>query len=187
MKLSEEQLAKRCDVLCEKYILIKDFVSNLGVPENYREDLIQEIFVAAYINIQKLNDLENLNSWLYRISYRKMILFGKAHRIRFETEISYPDYYGELGIDSVEDRYVWNAMDNYLTDEDLCEMINSLKEPAPYIIKLRFEMGFTLKEIADFLNVKYNTVKTIERRAFKKLKTMIEERGYGNHDGQKAQ
>lgn len=92
MKLSKEELMKRHDILCEKYILIKDFVSNLGVPENYREDLIQEIFVAAYINIHKLNDMDRLNAWLYRISYRKMILFGKAHRVRFEKEISYPDY-----------------------------------------------------------------------------------------------
>ncbi len=84
MKLSKEELMKRHDILCEKYILIKDFVSNLGVPENYREDLIQEIFVAAYINIHKLNDMDRLNAWLYRISYRKMILFGKAHRVRFE-------------------------------------------------------------------------------------------------------
>lgn len=187
MKLSKEELMKRHDILCEKYILIKDFVSNLGVPENYREDLIQEIFVAAYINIHKLNDMDRLNAWLYRISYRKMILFGKAHRVRFEKEISYPDYYGESGIESEEDKYVWSAMDNCLTDEELCEMINSHKPPAPYIIKLRFEMGFNLKEISDLLDMKYNTVKTIERRAFKRLKVMIEERGYRKHDGKEAQ
>lgn len=187
MKLSKDDLADRRDILCEKYVLIKDFVSNLGVPETYREDLIQEIFVAAYINIHKLNDMDKLNAWLYRISYRKMILFGRAHRIRFETEISYPDYYGESGIESEVDKDVWNAMNNCLTDEELCEMINSLKAPAPYIIKLRFEMGFNLKEISDLLDLKYNTVKTIERRAFKKLKAMIEERGYRRNDGKEAQ
>lgn len=187
MKLTKEELLRRRDILCEKYILIKGLVANLGVPESYREDLIQEIFVAAYINIHKLNDIERLDAWLYRISYRKMILFSKAHRIRFEREISYPDYYGKPGIESEEDSYVWKAMDNCLTDEELCEMINSLKAPAPYIIKLRFEMGFNLKEISDLLNMKYNTVKTIERRAFKKLKVMIEERGYRKHDGQEAQ
>ena len=66
-------------------------------------------------------------------------------------------------------------------------MINSLKPPAPYIIKLRFEMGFNLKEISDLLDMKYNTVKTIERRAFKRLKVMIEERSYRKHDGKEAQ
>lgn len=187
MKLSKYELMQRHDILCEKYVLIKDFVSNLGVPESYREDLIQEIFVTAYINIHKLNDMDRLNARLYRISYHKMIEFGKAHRIRFEKEVSYPDYYGELGIECEEDRYVWHAMDNCLTDEELCEMVMSLKAPAPYIIKLRFEMGFNLKEISDLLEMKYNTVKTIECRALKKLKAMIEERGYRKHDGKEAQ
>ena len=44
MKLSKEELMKRHDILCEKYILIKDFVSNLGVPENYREDFRGSIY-----------------------------------------------------------------------------------------------------------------------------------------------
>ena len=48
-------------------------------------------------------------------------------------------------------------------------------------------MGFNLKEISDLLDMKYNTVKTIERRAFKRLKVMIEERGYRKHDGKEAQ
>lgn len=187
MKLTKEQLLERHDVLCEKYLLIKGFVSNLGVPEIYKEDLIQEIFVAAYTNIHKLKDMSSLEPWLYRISYRKMILFSKVHRVRLEKEVPYPEHYGDSGIESEENKFIWSAMNNCLTDEELCSMILTLKPPAPYIIKLRFEMGFNLKEISDLLNLKYNTVKTIEYRALKKLKIMIEERGYRRNEGKKAQ
>lgn len=186
MKLSEDERQKRCDMLCEKYLLVYGFVTNLGVPDSYKDDLIQEIFVAAYLNIHKLKEMGSLEPWLYKISYRKMIHFSKLHRIRLEREFSYVDCYGDLEHKSNSNKQLWNTMDNWLRDEELCNMVSGLKPPAPYIIKLRFEMGFNLKEISDILDLKYNTVKTIEYRALKKLKVMIEERGYRQDEWEKA-
>lgn len=186
MKLSDDELQKRCDRLCEKYLLVHGFATNLGVPDSYRDDLIQEIFVAAYLNIHKLKNMDSLEPWLYKISYRKMIYFSKQHRLRLEREFSYGDCYKELETDRKSNKLLWNTMDNGLSDEELCDMVSSLKPPAPYIIKLRFEMGFNLKEISDILDLNYNTVKTIEYRALKKLKVMIEERGCRQDEGEKA-
>jgi len=56
----------------------------------------------------------------------------------------------------------------------LCQMIERLKPHGSEIIKLRFGAGFKLKEIAEMLDMNYNTVKTIESRALKRLKKMIE-------------
>ena len=74
---------------------------------------------------------------------------------------------------------VWDIIDGYFEDSDIAELVEKLKYPAPEIIRLRFVDGFTLKEIAEMLKLNYNTVKTIEYRAFKQLKMMIENEGKG--------
>jgi len=53
------------------------------------------------------------------------------------------------------------------SDEDLFEMVNSLKQPAPEIIRLRYVSELSMVEIAKLLKMNYNSVKTIERRAKK--------------------
>ena len=73
--------------------------------------------------------------------------------------------------------YKRQIIDGYFDDSDLSELVEKLKYPAPQIIKLRFVDGFMLKEISQMLGLKYNTVKTIEYRAFKQLKQMIENEG----------
>ena len=72
---------------------------------------------------------------------------------------------------------MWDIIDGYFEDSALSELVEKLKSPAPEIIRLRFVEGFMLKEISEMLGLKYNTVKTIEYRAFKQLKQMIENEG----------
>jgi RNA polymerase sigma factor (sigma-70 family) len=49
-----------------------------------------------------------------------------------------------------------------------------LAPPAPMILMLRFQHGFSLREIAEMLDMNYNTVKTITFRAVQQLKTRLQ-------------
>ncbi len=177
--ITEKEREERIDLLCEKYSLVKDLVAIFGVPEEYREDLVQDIMVSAYRNIHELREIEKLNSWLYKIAYRSAIFFSKERKLRLEREV-----YNDVLIEDIPDsssREAWELCDGFLEDEDLADMVASLKPPAPIIIRLRFGDGYSLKEIAEILNMNYSTVKVIEHRAFKQLKAMIIKGGKGRN------
>ncbi len=175
-KLSDEELAERVEILCENYGNVEYLVKVFNVPKNDREDVVQEIFVLAYRNIGQLKDMDCLDSWLYKIAYRYVLGIRRKYEIKEEAEFYYEDYPIELE-DLSSSKETWEIMDNDFTDETLVELINSLKPPAPEILRLRFKMGFTLKEIAVILDMNYNSVKTIESRALKRLRDKIEQRG----------
>lgn len=180
MKLSEKELEERIDRLCAQYSLIKDLVVIFGVPAEHRDDLIQDILVIAYKNLHSLREVEKMNSWLYKIAYRQTLLFSKERKLLLEREV----YGDENMIEDIPDcssKTAWEMCDGFFEDEEISDLVMRLKPPAPYIIKLRFVDGYTLKEIAEILDMKYNTVKVIEHRAFKKLKAMIIEGGNGKN------
>lgn len=180
MTLPNGELEERRETLCDQLGLVKDALSFFRVPEKYQEDLVQEIFIVAYRHIDKINDMSKLNSWLYKISYRKMLSFMQKQRALNEREVLFsPEEWEREEFNESEAILVWDIIDGYFEDSDIAELVEKLKYPAPEIIRLRFVDGFTLKEIAEMLKLNYNTVKTIEYRAFKQLKMMIENEGKG--------
>lgn len=183
VKLQDEELRKRQELLCENYSAIRSLVEHFGVPKNDQDDLIQEIFIKAYQNVHQLRDPEKMTSWLYKIAYRYIQKDKTKVSRRNDYEISLEAYPVELIERQVKGRHGWTVDDHYLfTDEMLLDMIGKLNATTQNIFRLRFEMGFTLLEISEILNMNYNTVKTIETRGFKKLKKMIEDRSMGNED-----
>ena len=183
MTLPSKELEERKDLLCDQLGLVKDALSFFRVPEKYKDDLIEEIFIVAYKNIDKINDISKLNSWLYKISYRKMFSFMQKQRALNEREVLYsPEEWEREEFRESEAILVWDIIDGYFDDSDIYELVEKLKYPAPQIIRLRFVDGFMLKEISEMLGLKYNTVKTIEYRAFKQLKQMIENEGKESED-----
>ena len=179
MKLSHDELAARQELLCEKYDSIKGLVRFFGVPVDIREDVVQEIFVLAYKHLYQLKDVESMDSWLYKIAYRHVLSHKKKNQKKEAFEVPLEDQLLNIKDESNAEK-VWHIAEYELSDEELIGMIDSLKPPAPDILRLRFKMGFTLVEIAKILDMNYNSVKTIEHRAFKKLKKMIEQRGKRN-------
>ena len=175
MTLPSKELEERREILCEQLGLVKDALCFFRVPEKYKDDLIQEIFIIAYRNIDKIDDMTKLNSWLYKISYRKMLSYMQKQRILNEREVLYsPEEWEREEFGESEAILVWDIIDGFFDDGELSELVEQLKYPAPQIIRLRFVEGFRLKEISEMLGLNYNTVKTIEYRAFKRLKQMIE-------------
>ena len=166
MTLPSKELEERKDLLCDQLGLVKDALSFFRVPEKYKDDLIQEIFIVAYKNIDKINDISKLNSWLYKISYRKMLSFMQKQRALNEREVLYsPEEWEREEFRESEAILVWDIIDGYFDDSDIYELVEKLKYPAPQIIRLRFVDGFMLKEISEMLGLKYNTVKTIDRKS----------------------
>lgn len=169
--MKEKELAERRAVLCEKYDKILGLTYHFGVSDSEREDVVQEVFVAAYLHLHQLKDIESMDSWLYKIAMRKAGKFGRKSKRKEENEVVYESCEQELD----KNRAAEYAAKLDFSDEDIFDMVNSLRPPAPEIIRLRYVSELRMVEIAELLKMNYNSVKTIERRARVELKRMISE------------
>lgn len=154
-------------MLCGKYENLRRLAVHFGLKGSDAEDAAQEIFILAYTNLHQLRDVEKMDSWLYKIAMRYIHRIHKVNRARREKELHYEDCFEQLEKKSVC-LYREEKLKTEIKEE-ASEMMAALSGPAAEIIRLYYEVGLTLKEISVRLQMNYNSVKTIKRRAFQKL------------------
>lgn len=171
-KLTREEHDARVKAICERWGMVKGFAAVCGVPPQHREDVVQEAMIMAYMKRDQLRDLDSVDGWLFRITKRMAAQFFAENKKQTEHELALEDW-EEMQEDGADAYAAWTAAEKRFSNEDLARMVERLPEPAPKVIWMRFAVGFSLKEIAELLEMNYNTVKTVERRALKKLQEMI--------------
>ncbi|WP_073202970.1 RNA polymerase sigma factor SigW [Gracilibacillus kekensis] len=139
------------------------------------EDIAQEAFIRAYINIQSFDENRKFSTWLYRIATNLTI-----DKIRKKK----PDYYLDAEIKGADglNMYAQLPADQALPEEEVesLEMqsyiqqeIMQLPEKYRTIIALRFINELSLKEISEILEIPVGTVKTRVHRGREALRKRL--------------
>lgn len=139
------------------------------------EDIAQEAFIRAYVNIHSYDLNKKFSTWLYRIATNLSI-----DRIRKKK----PDYYldAELAGSDGLTMYSQIAADAALPEDELetmelQELIQSeiMKLPDKYrsVIVLKYIEEFSLKEISGILDLPVGTVKTRIHRGREALRNQL--------------
>lgn len=139
------------------------------------EDIAQEAFLRAYVNIHSFDDRRKFSTWLYRIATNLTI-----DRIRKRK----PDYYLDAEVKGTDglDMYSQLPDDNRLPDKEAegMELRNYIHNeiaalPPKYrsIIILRYLEEFSLQEISDILDIPLGTVKTRIHRGREALRKKL--------------
>ncbi|MHA6259236.1 RNA polymerase sigma factor SigW [Sporosarcina sp. CAU 1771] len=126
------------------------------------EDIAQEAFVRAYINIHTFDQKRKFSTWLFRIATNLCI-----DRIRKKK----PDYYLDANVPGTEglDMYSQIAADGELPEDEVERMetqervqyeISKLPDKYRSVIVLRYIEELPLQEIGDILELPLGTVKT---------------------------
>lgn len=111
-------------------------------------DVCQKAMMKAMANINKYEDRGvPFTAWLYRIASNECNLFFRSQKKMVTVEI--------------EDKHVKSVMveikigdENSGSDQDkLMMMLSNLKPEQAEIIELRFFMGYSFKEIAEFYEI----------------------------------
>jgi RNA polymerase sigma-70 factor, ECF subfamily len=146
----------------------------LGNPHE-AEDIAQEAFIRAYINIHSYDSSKKFSTWLYRIATNLSI-----DRIRKKK----PDYYLDAEVAGGEGLTLYSqvAADVALPEDEvqyveLQEIIQEeiLKLPDKYrsVIVLKYIEELSLKEISEILDLPINTVKTRIHRGREALRKQL--------------
>ncbi|MDY0407132.1 RNA polymerase sigma factor SigW [Virgibacillus sp. 179-BFC.A HS] len=139
------------------------------------EDIAQEAFIRAYVNIHSYDEKRKFSTWLFRIATNLTI-----DRLRKRK----PDYYLDAQVKGTDglNMYSQLAADERLPEEQVQDMeLQSwisqeiAKLPAKYrsIIMLRYLEEFSLQEISDILDIPLGTVKTRIHRGREALRKKL--------------
>lgn len=155
-------LMKRYEARLLNYILK---ISNISREDG--EDILQEVFVKAY---QNLNDFDlnfKFSNWIYSIAHNTTISAFRKKKVRPQT-VSWEDEDLNNILESTLD--VENTSLQKLTYKQILKIINQLPLKYKDVLILKFVEGKDYQEISDILRKPMGTIATLINRAKKSLK-----------------
>lgn len=159
-------LMKRYEIKLLNYILK---ISNTSRED--AEDILQEVFVKAY---QNLNDFDlnfKFSNWIYSIAHNTTISAFRKKKVRPQT-VSWEDKDLDNILESALN--IEDANLQKLTYKHILKIINQLPLKYKDVLILKFVEGKDYREISDILHKPMGTIAALINRAKKSLKHKLE-------------
>ncbi len=155
-------LMKRYEAKLLNYILK---ISNISRED--AEDILQEIFIKAYQNLNDFDLNYKFSNWIYSIAHNATISAFRKKKVRPQT-VSWEDKDLNNILESTLD--VENTSLQKLTYKQILKIINRLPLKYKDVLILKFMEGKDYREISDILHKPMGTIATLINRAKKSLK-----------------
>lgn len=152
-------------------ILVKDI--------SLAEDVIQEVFMAMYLNYDKFRKEAKISTYLYRIMINKCRekLRKKWYTLRVDMKSL-----ENIKVSSHDDQES-NIVNSIDITEQICKLTRKYRE----VIVLYYYHGIPIKEISDILNISESNVKIRMKRGREKLKVYLKEESENDRERRKLQ
>ena len=139
------------------------------VNEKYVEDIVGVVFIKTWENIKRYKKTSGFKSWIFRIAHNSVIDHYRTNKEDFE-----------LSENIADNRILHNP--NIITEKRIVSQfvrnaVRKLEEKYRQIIILKFINELENDEIAKILKTSAANVRTLQFRALKKLKKIIENTG----------
>lgn len=157
------------DKLVRKYQSpVRRFLLNLTLGDSMlADDLAQETFIKAYLNIRSFQGISAFSTWLFRIAYNTFYDSARARKC-FED------------LDTAEiDRKNSSNIDYSAEKSDIYTALQLLSKEEKAVILLCYMEEMTHKETARILKLPLGTVKTHILKGKEKMGNFLKEQGYG--------
>lgn len=172
-KLEELKLLSQCALvdnrrafgqLVEAYQpRLRRFLMNLTMGDVYlADDLAQETFIKAYLNIRAFRGVSSFGTWLYRIAYNE---FYNEARKRHEQRLDDHEPQGDSTTASAD------ATEAQLTVRAAMRSLNDIERTA---VTLFYIEDLSIKKIATVMQLPEGTIKSSLHRAKGKMSQVIQ-------------
>jgi RNA polymerase sigma-70 factor (ECF subfamily) len=125
-------------------------------------DVVQEVAYQSFKKISTLRQPEKFKSWIFSITIHCAIDLIRKRKNVVNLNTNYEDYMEQGNNDHFADHIPLS-----ITLQDL---INNLKEVEKSVVMLKFYHDYTLKDIAELLDIPIGTVKSVLYRSLEKLR-----------------
>lgn len=164
--IADDRLA--FDKLVRKYQSpIRRFFFNLTMGDHFlSDDLAQETFIRAYLNIRSFKGIAAFSTWIFRIAYNVFYDSLKTRKFYEDIETSGIDMQHNVNIDFST------------VKSDLFTALRVLKKEEQTAILLCYMEDKTHKEVAQIMNLPLGTVKTHILKGKEKIGEFLKKDGY---------
>lgn len=152
--------------------LIRYILRILSVNTQDAEDVLQEVFIKVYENLNDFDQSLKFSSWIYRITHNHAISFYRKRKNHLET----------LSIDDCEEIIkrlqseidTKNDVESKLTKEKVKNILKKLDKKYRDALILYFLEDKSYAEISNILKKPIGTIGTLINRAKKKFKEIYQ-------------
>lgn len=143
------------------------------------EDMLQEIFIKAYLNLNDFDRQLKFSSWIYRIAHNQSVDLWRKAKAHPAQPIDPEDNFWLALADEFD-------LEREASRRELAEQVRQLVDqlPADYreVLTLRFLEDKDYQEIADILEKPPGTIATLLSRGKIRLRKLWAEANQKNHD-----
>jgi RNA polymerase sigma-70 factor (ECF subfamily) len=136
-------------------------ISGLG-PDD-AQDLLQEVFIKVYQNLNDFDHGLKFSSWIYRITHNQVVSNYRKNKSRPQISLF------DLDIESYEnlasDFDVSQSMDQEILRQKMSKALDGLELKYKEVIILKYLEDRSYEEISDIIKKPLSTVGTLLRRA----------------------
>lgn len=151
------------EIYKKHYLELKRFTFQLSVSEDDRADLLQDVFLKLYKEIQKGSNIENARAWLFKVLINHSNSFHKSTK-------QHENFKQTISIDVNIDFNVIHA--NKEKRKIVLEILNSMTKAEKEMLLL-YDEGFSYSEIAEITGNNQNSIGKMLSRNIEKLKTKL--------------
>ena len=158
----------------------KRYIRRFGIQSPRDEDILQEVFLTIYKNLNTYNQEYKFSSWAYRITHNKSI--SELRKTKNEYFLTEDEKEGIWNAFLLEDDTLSEILEKEYEEESkkqkekLSTIVRKLKKEYYDVIMLYYFEQRTYDEISDILRIPTSTVGTRLRRAKQKLYTVLKEK-----------
>lgn len=181
-QLSDEEIAKKVqlgkiepfELLVQRYQekLIR-YGRKFLADERDIEEIIQEVFIKAYVNIKSFDLSKKFSSWIYRIAHNELVNRIKKKKrnplLYFDLDILIPYFISK----ETPDREV----DKKEIQEIINKCLDKLNPKYREVVVLYYFEDLSYKEISDILHIPVSTVGVRIKRAKQAMKPLCQKYG----------
>jgi len=138
------------------------FLSQTLGDSQLSDDLAQDTFIKAYLNIGKFRSLSSFQTWLMRIAYN----------------VYYDHMRSQKPTGDIDQQASLPVYENPTLKVDLYAALALLKPDERSCITLQLIDGYDIAKIADITGMKEGTVKSHLSRGKEKMATYLKNNGY---------
>ena len=163
--------------LIERYEAKLDrYITRLGVHDpDERADVLQDIFIKVYRNLNRFDRSLSFSSWIYRIAHNEAVSWYRKRSVRPEGNVVL-DSEEVVGFLKSTEEGSDVHFDKEVNAEELDRALRQLDERYRDVILLRYFEHKDYREISDILKIPTGSVGTLIHRAKHRLYELL------NHD-----
>lgn len=151
--------------------LLRYIKRTVNVSDADAEDILQEVFIKSYQNLNSFDTSLKFSSWMYRITYNHCISYFRKHKKDMQVISSEDNMTLVTGLAS--DLDVGEDIAQKINQELLISIMRKMDSKYRTVLILKYLEEKDYKEISDIMKIPMGTVATYVNRAKKQLKKLL--------------